>query len=132
MGSPASRAGKSANLLLVVDDEPLVRMLVVDAVEDLGFSTIEAGDGPQALKVLRSDAFVDLLITDVGLPNGMNGRQVADAARELRVNLKVLFVTGYAENAVLSHGHLDPGMQVVTKPFDMTVLSNRIQGMFDD
>jgi PAS domain S-box-containing protein len=126
------RVDSRGKTVLVVDDEPLVRMLVVDAVEDLGFSTIEAGDGPQALKVLRSDAFVDLLITDVGLPNGMNGRQVADAARELRANLKVLFVTGYAENAVLSHGHLDPGMQVVTKPFDMTVLSNRIQGMFDD
>jgi CheY-like chemotaxis protein len=75
---------------------------------------------------------IDLLVTDVGLPNGMNGRQVADAARELRADLKVLFVTGYAENAVLSHGHLDPGMQVVTKPFDMTNLSNRIQGMVGD
>ncbi len=118
--------------VLVVDDEPLVRMLVVDAVEDLGFTAIEAGDGPQALKILRSDVAIDLLVTDVGLPNGMNGRQVADAARELRTDLKVLFVTGYAENAVLSHGHLDPGMQVVTKPFDMTVLANRIQGMVVD
>ncbi|WP_244492645.1 ATP-binding protein [Aureimonas sp. AU22] len=118
--------------VLVVDDEPLVRMLVVDAVEDLGFRAIEAGDGPQALQVLRSDAAIDLLVTDVGLPNGMNGRQVADAARELRTDLKVLFVTGYAENAVLNHGHLDPGMQVVTKPFDMTVLANRIQGMVEN
>ncbi|WAJ31354.1 PAS domain S-box protein [Jeongeupella avenae] len=126
------RVDSRGKTVLVVDDEPLVRMLVVDAVEDLGFTAIEAGDGPQALKVLRSDTAIDLLVTDVGLPNGMNGRQVADAARELRPDLKVLFVTGYAENAVLSHGHLDPGMQVVTKPFDMTVLSNRIQGMVDD
>ena len=118
--------------VLVVDDEPLIRMLVVDAVGDLGFTSLEAGDGPQALKILRSDVPIDLLVTDVGLPNGMNGRQVADAARELRPELKVLFVTGYAENAVLSHGHLEPGMQVVTKPFDMTILSNRIRGMAED
>ena len=103
-------------------------MLVVDAVEDLGFTAIEAGDGPQAVQVLRSDIHLDPLITDVRLPNGINGRQVADAARELRGDLGVLFVTGYAENTVLSHGHLDPGMQVVTKPFDMTILANRIQG----
>ncbi|KQT52286.1 MULTISPECIES: PAS domain-containing sensor histidine kinase [unclassified Aureimonas] len=126
------RSDNRGRSVLVVDDEPLVRMLVVDAVQDLGFMAIEAGDGPQALQILRSDVAIDLLVTDVGLPNGMNGRQVADAARELRADLKVLFVTGYAENAVLSHGHLDPGMQVVTKPFDMTILSNRIQGMVGD
>jgi PAS domain S-box-containing protein len=126
------RADNRGKTVLVVDDEPLVRMLVVDAVEDLGFATIEAGDGPRALSVLRSGAAIDLLITDVGLPNGMNGRQVADAARELRPDLKVMFVTGYAENAVLSHGHLAAGMQVLTKPFDMTILSNRIQGMIGD
>ncbi len=118
--------------VLVIDDEPLVRMLVVEVLEDLGFTAIEAGDGPQGLKVLRSNARIDLLITDVGLPNGMNGRQVADAARELRPDLKVMFVTGYAENAVLSHGHLDPGMQVMTKPFDMSVLANRIRSMVSD
>ena len=88
---------------------------------------MEAGDGPEGLKILRSDARIDLLITDVGLPNGMNGRQVADAARELRPGLKVMFVTGYAENAALGHGHLDSGMQVVTKPFDMGALTKRVQ-----
>ncbi|HEV7416197.1 MAG TPA: ATP-binding protein [Tianweitania sediminis] len=118
--------------VLVVDDEPLVRMLVVETVEELGFTAIEAGDGPQALGILRSAIALDLLITDVGLPNGMNGRQVADAARELRADLKVLFITGYAENAVLSDGHLQPGMQVVTKPFDIAVLSNRIRGLVED
>ena len=79
--------------------------------------------------MLRSDARVDLLATDVGLPGGMNGRQVADAGRAVRPSLKVLFITGYAENAVLSHGHLDPGMQVVTKPFDMEQLKRRIGEM---
>ncbi|KQT87165.1 PAS sensor protein [Aurantimonas sp. Leaf443] len=115
--------------VLVVDDEPLVRMLVVDVVEELGYAALEAGDGPQALGVLRGPEAIDLLVTDVGLPNGMNGRQVADAARELRPGLKVLFVTGYAETSVLAEGDLDTGMQVVTKPFDMTTLAARIRTM---
>lgn len=121
-----SQAGRT---VLVIDDEPLVRMLVVDVLEDLGCTAIEAGDGPQGMNILRSGATVDLLITDVGLPNGMNGRQVADAARELRPDLKVLFVTGYAENAVLSHGHLDPGMQVITKPFTIEAMATRVREM---
>ncbi|WP_424811043.1 ATP-binding protein [Roseococcus sp. YIM B11640] len=122
-----SPAATSQKTILIVDDEPLIRMLIVGLVADLGYTPLEAGDGPRALKLLRSGVPIDLLVTDVGLPNGMNGRQVADAARELRPGLKVIFVTGYAENAVISHGHLDPGMQVVTKPFDMTALSNRIR-----
>lgn len=115
--------------VLVVDDEPLVRMLVADVLADLGYSAIEAADGPSAMKILRSNAQLDLLITDVGLPNGMNGRQIADAARELRPALNVLFMTGYAENAVLSHGHLDPGMQIVTKPFEIQVMAQRIRSL---
>lgn len=118
--------------VLVVDDEPLVRMLVVDAVEDLGLQSLEAGDGPQALEVLRSPTPIDLLITDVGLPNGMNGRQVADAARELRPGFKVMFITGYAENAVLAPDQLGAGMQVLTKPFDMSVLGRRIQSLLEE
>jgi CheY-like chemotaxis protein len=77
--------------------------------------------------VLNSSARIDLLVTDVGLPGGMNGRQVADAARVSRPALKVLFITGYAENAVLSHGHLDSGMHVMTKPFAMDALASRIR-----
>ncbi|KTQ98574.1 histidine kinase [Aureimonas ureilytica] len=128
----ATGRAEAGTTVLVIDDEPIVRMLVVDVLEDLGYTTIEAGDGPQGMKVIASDARIDLLITDVGLPNGMNGRQVADAARALRPQLKVLFVTGYAESAVLSHGHLEPGMQVVTKPFDIAVLTNRIERMIAD
>jgi DNA-binding response OmpR family regulator len=70
---------------------------------------------------------VDLLVTDVGLPGGMNGRQLADAGRTVRAGLKVLFITGYAENAVVGHGHLDPGFHILTKPFPMTSLANRIR-----
>jgi CheY-like chemotaxis protein len=117
--------------VLVIDDEPTVRLLLVDTLQDAGYRVLEAGDGPSGLKILQSETRIDLLLTDVGLPGGMNGRQVADAARALRPNLKVLFITGYAENAVLGNGHLDPGMQVVTKPFAMDALANRIRDMID-
>ncbi len=113
--------------VLIVDDEPTVRMLVTEVLADLGYTAIEAEDGPSGLRVLNSSARVDLLVTDVGLPGGMNGRQVADAARLARPELKVLFITGYAENAILSHGHLDPGMYVMTKPFAMEALASRIR-----
>jgi PAS domain S-box-containing protein len=115
--------------VLVVDDEPLVRMLVVDVLQELGCTAIEAGDGHSGLKLLQSAARIDLLITDIGLPGGLNGRQVADAARKLRPDLKVLFITGYAENAVLSHGRIDAGMHVMTKPFAMEGLASRIQSL---
>ncbi len=114
-------------VVLVVDDEPTVRMLVTDVLEDLGYTAIEAADGATGLRILQSDVRVDLLVTDVGLPDGLNGRQVADAGRVSRPALKVLFITGYAENAVLSHGHLDPGMHVMTKPFAMDALASRIK-----
>jgi PAS domain S-box-containing protein len=114
--------------VLVVDDEPIVRMLVTEVLEDLGYTAIEAGDGAAGLQVLQSDIHIDLLVTDVGLP-GMNGRQLADAARVTRPSLKVLFITGYAENAVLSHGHLDPGMHVLTKPFAIEALASRIENL---
>ena len=123
---------KEGQTVLVVDDEPTVRMLVTEVLEDLGYRAIEAADGAAGLQVLQSNVRIDLLVTDVGLPGGMNGRQVADAARMARPDLKVLFITGYAENAVLSHGHLDPGMHVLTKPFAMEALANRIKDLISD
>ena len=115
--------------ILIVDDEPLVRMVAVDVLEELGYFVLEADDAPSALRVLNSRPDIDLLVTDVGLPNGMNGRQLADAVRADRPDLPVLFVTGYAENAVLNHGHLDRGMQVLTKPFAGDVLARRVAGL---
>ena len=93
--------------MLIVDDEPSVRMLVTEVLEELGYAAIEAADGVSGLKVLQSDVRIDLLITDVGLPGGMNGRQMADAARRVRPKLRVLFITGYAENA--AHRQRPPG-----------------------
>jgi PAS domain S-box-containing protein len=115
--------------VLVVDDEPTIRMLIRDVLIDNGYVPLEASDGATALKLLQSNMRIDLLLTDVGLPGGMNGRQLADAARVTRPDLKVLFITGYAENAVVGNGHLAPGMQVLTKPFEMEALGARIRSL---
>lgn len=123
---PEPQAGGT---VLVIDDEPSVRMLIADTLSDLGYGCIEAHDGPTGLRILESSAALDLLITDVGLPGGLNGRQVADAARAIRPDLKVLFITGYAENAVLNHGHIERGMEVLTKPFAMDELARRVTGL---
>lgn len=111
---------------LVVEDEPVVRALIVEVLNELGYRALEAADGPAGLEILQSPQQIDLLITDIGLP-GLNGRQVADAAREFRPQLKVLFMTGYAENAAGASGFLEPGMAMVTKPFAMDALAAKIR-----
>jgi PAS domain S-box-containing protein len=125
--SSPSQPGGDGEVVLVVDDEPTIRMLVAEVLAESGYAVIEAQDGPAALRVLESNARIDLLITDVGLPGGMNGRQVADAARVYRPDLKVLFITGYAENAVVSSGLLGSGMFVMTKPFQMEAIATKIR-----
>lgn len=136
--APTPESGATADVVtvaadgkrvLVIDDEVLIRMVVVDALADMGFTSAEAGTGPEGLAILEQSSRIDLLITDVGLPGGMNGRQVAEAARELRPDLKVLFITGYAENAALNHGHIGPGMKVLTKPFSVGELTAKIQSL---
>jgi PAS domain S-box-containing protein len=117
--------------VLIIDDEEGIRMLVADVLEEAGYRVLTAPDGPAGLRILQSDARIDLLITDVGLPGGVNGRQVADAARTTRPELKVLFITGYAENAVVGNGHLDAGMQVITKPFAMSALGARVREIIE-
>ena len=130
-GSQAAGAD-AGETILVVDDEPTVRMLLTEALGDLGYTLIEAADSLAGLKVLRSDVHIDLLITDVGLPGGMNGRQLADAAREVRPGLKTLFVTGYAEHAVFEPRHLGVGMEVLTKPFTIDALLTRVRELLAD
>src|SRR5690606_27527854 len=112
-------------MVVIVDDEAPIRMLVAEALADVGFDFVAAEDGRSGLALLRATPSADLLITDVGLPGGMNGRQLADAARAERPDLKVLFITGYAESAVLNGGNLEPGMHILTKPFDLKALSRR-------
>jgi CheY-like chemotaxis protein len=114
--------------ILVVEDEPIVRMLVVDQLDDLGYRTVEAQDGHQALVLLRERGRFDLLLTDVGLP-GMDGRELASAARDLQPDLKILFATGYAASHATMLGLPAPGMDLVGKPFDTDELARRIRGL---
>jgi PAS domain S-box-containing protein len=129
--APAAMAAEHAatgETVLVVEDEPVVRAVIVEMLGEQGYQTLEAVDGPSGLRILRANARIDLLVTDVGLP-GMNGRQLADQARETRPDLKVLFITGYAESVAISDGFLQPGMEMITKPFDLDNLSQRIRAM---
>jgi CheY-like chemotaxis protein len=102
-------------------------MLVREVLEELGYDALEAEDGASGLRILESGRRVDLLITDVGLPGGMNGRQLADAGLVALPGLKTLFITGYAETAVIGEGQLKPGMHIVTKPFSLDALGRRIK-----
>ena len=125
---PRAEVGET---VLVVDDEPTVRIMVTEVLEDLGYHAVEAADGRAGLQILNSGLPIDLLITDVGLPGGMNGRQMADAARVQRPALKVLFITGYAESSVFENGPAHQGMHVLTKPFSVDNLARRIRELIE-
>ena len=127
--APVERAG-IGETVLVVEDEAAVRDLVVEVLRDLGYRALEASDGPSGLRLLQSSERIDLIVTDVGLP-GLNGRQLVDQARLARPGLKVLFITGYAEQATFGTGRLDPGMQMITKPFAIDALAARIRAMIE-
>lgn len=113
---PAHHTGET---VLIVDDEPSVRMLVAEVITGLGYNCLEAGDAQSGLQILQSDTRIDLLISDIGLPGGMNGREMADAAGDCRPGLPTLFITGYAKTSVLDDCHLRPCTQVLTKPFGL-------------
>ena len=127
-GETPAGAGET---LLVVEDDASVRMQVMDLLTELGYAAIEAHDGGSALPVLRSQRRIDLLVTDVGLPGGMNGRQLAEMARQLRPGLKTLFITGYAEGAASRARFLDPGMDLIAKPFTLDALAAKIRRMIE-
>ena len=105
-----------------------MRVLVSAVLKELGYGFVEAGDATTAVPIIESDQRIDLLISDVGLP-GMNGRQLAEIGRQLRPELKVLFITGYAEHAAVRGGFLDPGMQLITKPFTFDLLTAKVREM---
>ncbi|WP_443024746.1 ATP-binding protein [Sphingomonas sp. MA1305] len=129
--SEAVTVSEGQATVMVVDDEPTIRMLVTEVLDEMGHTVLEAGDAAAAMRLFATGAHVDLLVTDVGLPGQMNGRQLADAVLEQRPGLKVLFITGYAENAVIGNGPLAPNMALVTKPFAMDVIADRIAAMLD-
>jgi PAS domain S-box-containing protein len=128
--APAGEPGQG-EIILVIDDERTIRMLIAETLQEQGYAILEADSGLTGLRILQSGARIDLLITDVGLPGGLNGRQVADAAREGRPELKVLFITGFAENAVIGSGHLAAGMTVLTKPFELNALTEKVRQLID-
>ncbi|MCF5026734.1 ATP-binding protein [Pseudomonas lurida] len=122
---PIANAGET---VLIVEDDQAVRVLVCAVLKELGYAFVEAGDANTALPIIESEQRIDLLISDVGLP-GMNGRQMAEIGRQIRPELKVLFITGYAEHAAVRGGFLDPGMQLITKPFTFDLLTAKVREM---
>jgi CheY-like chemotaxis protein len=131
IGKTEANSGTASAVVLLVEDETLVRTTVAATLRDLGYQVLEAGNGPMALQALEvgDRAAVDLLVTDVGLPGGLNGRQVADAARATKPDLPVLFITGYA-GAILE-GQLAPGMVVIGKPFTLEAIAARVKSMIE-
>jgi CheY-like chemotaxis protein len=101
-------------------------------LRELNYAVIEAGGGAKALQILQVVPNIRVLFTDVGLPGGMNGRQLADAALGLRPDLRILFTTGYARNAIVHHGRLlDPGIDLISKPFTAAALANKVRALLD-
>ncbi|BAQ75438.1 sensory box sensor histidine kinase/response regulator [Pseudomonas sp. Os17] len=127
-GSPPAPQAMAGESVMVVEDDPAVRMLVLNVLNELGYRAFEAEDARSALPLLESPTRIDLLVTDVGLP-GMNGRQLAEIARQQRPGLKVLFMTGYAEKAAERQGFLEPGMDLLAKPFSIEELAQKIRQM---
>jgi CheY-like chemotaxis protein len=128
---PYPEAAAEETVLVLEDDED-VRTYSVDILRELGYRVIEAHDGPAALRLLDQNPRVDLLFTDVVLPGGMTGAQVAAQARATRPKLKVLFTTGYARNAIIHHGRLDKGVHLITKPFSFEDLAAKVRDILDN
>ncbi len=126
----AAPRGKGETIL-VTEDEAEVREFTVDLVRELGYQPLDAAEAGEALRLIDSHKEIALLFTDVGLPGGMNGRQLADEARRRRPDLKVLFTSGYARNAIVHHGRLDPGVQLITKPFTFAGLAAKLRQVLD-
>lgn len=117
----------------MVEDDDGVRAYTVDVVKELGYRVLQARDGLAAIELLQNDenGAIDLLFTDVVLPGGVNGQQLAQQARQLRPKLKVLFATGYARDAIVHDGKLDPGVQLINKPFSYNDLAAKLRRVID-
>jgi CheY-like chemotaxis protein len=117
--------------ILVVEDDDDVREHSQEILSELGYQILTARDSTEALSLLEASAEIRLLFTDVGLPGPLNGRQLAEEARQRRPDLRVLFTTGYARNAIVHQGRLDPGVELITKPFTYAALARKIRGVLD-
>ncbi|MGV3683565.1 MAG: PAS domain-containing protein [Acidovorax sp.] len=129
--APDALTPGAGETVLVIEDEETIRALVSEVLAEAGYRVLLADSGPTGLHLLQGTERIDLLVTDVGLPGGLNGRQVADAGRSVRPGLKVLFITGYAENAAVGNGLMEDGMAILTKPFDVVQLAHRVRQMLD-
>ncbi|SDV46150.1 ATP-binding protein [Chitinasiproducens palmae] len=132
MPEPVAPEVQPGEAIMVVDDEAVIRMVASEVLAGFGYHVLEAEDGATALRRIEQLERLDALVTDVGLPGGMNGRQLADAARRLHPRLKVLFITGFADAAVIGNGSLAPGMSILTKPFAMDALAVRVRELLTD
>ena len=132
--NPAAQAAPQGRgeTILVVEDDPDVRSFTIEMLRELGYTVLATTDGQSALRMLDAHREIVLLFTDVGLPGGMNGRQVADEALRRRTHLKVLFTSGYARNAIVHHGRLDPGVELLSKPFTFATLGTRVRRLLDE
>ncbi len=130
-GTPETQPPRGAETILVVEDHEDLRIFGVQVLEDLGYRVISAPDGPSALKLLEMAGPIQLLFTDVVLPGRMNGRNLADAAVATAPGLKVLFTTGYTRDAIVSNGTLDPGVELLTKPFTYKDLADKVRQVLD-
>jgi CheY-like chemotaxis protein len=126
--APAHAIG--AETILVVEDDAALRAYTAESLRELGYAVLEAANGAEALGLLDRD--IDLLFTDVVMPGGVNGRQLADLAVQRKPGLKVLFTTGYTRNAIVHHGRLDPGVQMIGKPFSFDELGAKVRALLDE
>jgi PAS domain S-box-containing protein len=127
----AQTPASGSELILVVEDEPDVRNYSLETLRELGYTALEASEGEAALMIIEERPDIALLFTDVGLPGKFNGRQLADEAKKRRPDLRVLFTTGYARNAIVHDGRLDPGVQLITKPFTYDTLASKLRDLLD-
>jgi CheY-like chemotaxis protein len=124
-------SGRDGEIVLLVEDDAAVRELNAGMLRELNYAVIEAEDAARALQLIEMVPNIGLLFTDVGLPGGVTGRQLAEAARRLRPELRVLFTSGYARNAIVHHGRLDPGIDLISKPFSAAALASKIRELLD-
>ncbi len=115
----------------MVEDDAALRTYTVEILSELGYYVLEAAHGTDAQRILDGTQPIDLLFTDIVMPGGMNGRQLADVATRRRPGLKVLFTTGYTRNAIVHHGRLDPGVQMIGKPFSIDALASKLRELLD-
>jgi two-component system NtrC family sensor kinase len=129
--TPQSGSIDGSETVLVVEDDPQVNRLAVEALEERGYTVLSAPDGPSALRLVEETPHIDFLLTDVVLPGGMNGRQLSEEVLRRRRGIKLLFVTGYTRNAIIHHGRLDPDVDLLTKPFTAEALTRKIRQILD-